>query len=51
MPLNPGTRLGAYEIQAPAGPGGMDEVYRARHTHLVAQWQSKSLLIIFSPLI
>jgi serine/threonine protein kinase len=34
MPLTTGTRLGAYEIIAAIGAGGMGEVYRVRDTRL-----------------
>src|SRR5262245_37151091 len=34
MPLAPGARLGAYEIVAFIGAGGMGEVYKARDTRL-----------------
>jgi serine/threonine protein kinase len=34
MPLQPGTRLGPYEVLSLIEAGGMDEVYRARDTRL-----------------
>ena len=43
MPLTAGTRLGAYEIQAAIGAGGMGEVYRATDTNLKRQVAIKVL--------
>ena len=34
MPLDPGTRLGHYEVVSSIGAGGMGEIYRARDTKL-----------------
>jgi serine/threonine protein kinase/dipeptidyl aminopeptidase/acylaminoacyl peptidase len=34
MPLNPGTRVGSYQITATVGAGGMGEVYRAHDSRL-----------------
>ncbi len=43
MPLQPGTRLGPYEIAAQIGVGGMGEVYQATDTNLARQVAIKVL--------
>jgi Tol biopolymer transport system component len=43
MPLQPGARLGPYEIAAQIGAGGMGEVYRATDTNLKRQVAIKVL--------
>ncbi len=48
MSLTPGARLGAYEIIAPIGAGGMGEVYRARDTKLQRDVAIKVLPDLFA---
>jgi serine/threonine protein kinase len=43
LSLSPGTRLGAYDITAQIGEGGMGEVYRATDTNLKRQVAIKVL--------
>jgi len=44
MHLTPTTRLGAYEIVAPLGAGGMGEMYRAKDLRLGREVALKVLL-------
>jgi serine/threonine protein kinase len=44
MALQPGDKLGPYEVIAPIGKGGMGEVYKARDTRLDSSGKPKSSL-------
>src|SRR5256885_7071933 len=48
MSLSAGSRLGAYEVLAPIGAGGMGEVYRARDTKLKREIALKVLPEVFA---
>ncbi len=48
MTLNPGSKLGPYEILAPIGAGGMGEVYKAKDPRLTREVAIKVLPASFS---
>ncbi len=48
MALSPGSRLGAYEVTALIGQGGMGEVYRAKDTKLGRDVALKVLHDVFA---
>ena len=48
MRIQPGARLGRYEVVAHIGAGGMGEVYRARDTHLDKQVALKTIAAGYS---
>src|SRR5262245_64566241 len=48
MPLQPGMRLGAYEVVGAIGIGGMGEVYRAHDTRLQRDVAIKVLPPLFA---
>jgi serine/threonine protein kinase len=48
MALAAGTKLGPYEILAPAGAGGMGEVYRTRDARLNRDVAIKVLPAVFA---
>src|SRR5678816_1734400 len=48
MHIQPGTRLGPYQVESALGAGGMGEVYRARDTRLNRNVAIKSLPATFA---